>query len=243
MVFDVLLPLLPVLALGTLVHAANAPREYLGFLALGGAMAALWLNVLWGTALQLFWEKESGNLAYYPMSPAPRLAVLLGIALGGLGPAVVRAAAIFVVATLALGASYQVEQPLLVAAVFGATLVAVYALGALLASLYLLWTREAWHVNQLLQEPLYLVTGLYVPVRYLGLGVAAVALLVPLTPGLDAQRQLLVPGGHAHGLLPVGVELGILLAEALLFLFASPRALHRLEERGRRDGQLIVRGR
>ena len=37
-----------------------------------------------GMASQLFWEKETGNLALYIMAPNSLMAILLGMALGGM---------------------------------------------------------------------------------------------------------------------------------------------------------------
>ena len=39
-------------------RALQAPPEYIGFVVLGGAMTAFWLNVMWMMAAQLYWEKD-----------------------------------------------------------------------------------------------------------------------------------------------------------------------------------------
>ena len=44
-------------------------REYIGFVVLGGAMTAFWLNVMWMMAAQLYWEKDQGNLELYFTAP------------------------------------------------------------------------------------------------------------------------------------------------------------------------------
>ena len=44
-------PSIPVLAVSAFAYAyqaMDAPKAYTGFLVLGGAMSAFWLNVLWG---------------------------------------------------------------------------------------------------------------------------------------------------------------------------------------------------
>src|SRR5216117_3722168 len=51
---------------------------------LGGTMVAFWLNVLWSMASQLYWEKEIGNLQLYMMAPMNRMALLGGMAVGGM---------------------------------------------------------------------------------------------------------------------------------------------------------------
>ena len=47
----------------------QAPEAYVGFVVLGGAMAAFWLNVVWMMAGQLYWEKSQGNLELYFAAP------------------------------------------------------------------------------------------------------------------------------------------------------------------------------
>jgi ABC-2 type transport system permease protein len=127
--------------------------------------------------------------------------------------------------------------------VFVTTLVALYGLGMLLSSLFLLFGREAWHLSNLLQEPVSLVSGFYFPVRALGQVVAAAASILPITLGLDAMRQLLFPTmlGDLQ-FLPAEVELGILAGLAVLFLILARRALAYFETLARREGRLSVRG-
>ena len=64
------------------------------------------------------------------------------------------------------------------------------------ASLFLLWGREAWHIVNLLQEPVYLLSGTNFPVSIFPRAVAVVASAIPLTAGMDAMRQVLF---HATG--------------------------------------------
>ena len=67
--------------------------------------------------------------------------------------------AVIAIGSWIYGVSYQIEQPLLLAAVFLLTMVPLYGLGMLFASLFLLWGREAFHLAQLLQEPIYFLGG------------------------------------------------------------------------------------
>ncbi len=241
--FDILIPLLTTTGFIYFYRSLDAPSEFLGFVVLGGATAAFWLNVLWSMAAQLFWEKEDGNLALYLMAPTTRIAVLLGMAIGGLFGTTVKAAVIVAVSTLAFGVSYDLSQWPMVLAVFLASMAGLYAVGMLFASLYLFFTREAWHFNALLQEPIYLLSGLYFPVRALGSGLAVVASLLPLTLGLDALRQLLFGPARSSGLLPVEQELAVLLALFVLFFLLARAALNYMEALGKREGRLTTRGR
>jgi ABC-2 type transport system permease protein len=52
--FEIFLPLLQVTAYVYIYRAIQAPPEFIGFVVLGGAMSAYWLNVLWSMASQLY---------------------------------------------------------------------------------------------------------------------------------------------------------------------------------------------
>jgi ABC-2 type transport system permease protein len=240
--FDIVVPLLTTVGLVFFYRALSAPEEFLGFVILGGAMAAFWMNVLWNMAMQLFWEKESGNLGLYLMAPTTRMAVLLGMALGGLVGTSLKALVIVGVCNLAFGVQYDLAQWPLAGLVFLAAMAGVYAVGMLLASLYLYFTREVYHLNQLLQEPVYLLTGFYFPVRSLGMGVALAASVLPITLGLDGMRQLLFPPARATALLPVETELALLVVLFGVFFLLARVALHTLETLGKRDGRVTLRG-
>ena len=60
--FEILLPFLDDLGVRASSTArCRRPRQYIGFVVLGGAMTAFWLNVIWMMAAQLYWEKEPGQ--------------------------------------------------------------------------------------------------------------------------------------------------------------------------------------
>jgi ABC-2 type transport system permease protein len=241
--FEIFLPLLQVTAYVYIYRAIEAPPEFIGFVVLGGAMSAYWLNVLWSMASQLYWEKETGNLELYIVAPTSRMAILLGMALGGMFATTLRAIAVITIGMLLFHVSMTVRNVPVLLGVFLTTLVALYGLGMLLSSLFLLFGREAWHLSNLLQEPVSLVSGFYFPVRALGQVVAAAASILPITLGLDAMRQLLFPAmlGDLRFLSPE-VELGILAGLAVLFLILARRALGYFEALARREGRLSIRG-
>jgi ABC-2 type transport system permease protein len=240
--FEILLPFLATSAFVFVYRALQAPPEYIGFVVLGGAMTSFWLNVIWMMAQQLWWEKSQGNLELYFAAPMSFMAVLLGMAVGGLVMSSTRAAAVLLIATTVYGVAFDVDQWLLVLAVFGLTLAALYGLGMVLASLFLMWGREAWHLTQLAIEPVYFVSGLNFPVGRLGLvGALAIALL-PLAVGLDAMRQLAFAGApYPFGTPPPEVEALILVAMTVVFIGVAQRLLRILERRARTEGRLSIR--
>ena len=241
--FEILLPFLSTSAFVFVYRSLKAPPDYVGFVVLGGAMSAFWLNVLWSMAAQLYWEKDQGNLELYFAAPMDVMSVLLGMAVGGLALSSTRATSVLLVATLVYGVRFAVDQWLLLGLVFFLTLAALYGLGMVMASLFLMWGREAWHMTQGLVEPVYFVSGLNFPVARLGmLGALAVA-TIPLAVGLDAMRQLAFVGGPPVGLLAPEVEAAILVAMAVVFVLLARWSLQRLETMARRQGRLVVRWR
>src|SRR2546426_2788568 len=122
---------------------------------LGGTMVAFWLNVLWSMASQLYWEKEIGNLQLYMMAPMSRMGLLGGIAIGGVFINSGRAITTPLVGVGGFSVGLPVSDPLLLIGVFFVTLIALYGMGMMLASLYLLWGREAFNLSALLEEPIF----------------------------------------------------------------------------------------
>jgi ABC-2 type transport system permease protein len=240
--FEVLLPFLGTSAFVFVYRALQAPQEYVGFVVLGGALTAFWLNVIWMMANQLYWEKSQGNLELYFAAPMHFMAILFGMAIGGMVMSSSRALTVLVIASLLYGVVFTVDEWALLVGVFVLTLGALYGLGMVLASLFLVWGREAWHMGQLLTEPVYFVSGLNFPVARLGmLGALSVA-LIPLATGLDAMRQLaFADAAFPAGTPPPLVEVAILFAMTVVSILAARWMLVAMERRARRDGRLSIR--
>jgi len=102
----------------------------------------------------------------------------------------------------------------------------------------LLLSREAWHISNLAQEPIYLVSGFYFPIRSLGFWVAAGASIIPLTLGLDAMRQLVFPSGPALGFLAVRTEIIILIVLSVVFVIGARYLLAYMERLAIQHGRL-----
>jgi ABC-2 type transport system permease protein len=238
MFFDVFLPLLGVSAYVFVYRAIQAPEDYVGFVILGGAMTAFWMNILWSMSSQLYWEKEQGNLALYVMAPNSMMAILLGMALGGLVATTLRALVIIVLGSLLFHIHYVVVSFFQLFSVFMLCIVALYGMGMMFASIYLLLSREAWHLSNLAQEPVYLASGFYFPIKSFNFWIALGASLIPLTLGLDAMRQLAFPSGAALGFLNVSVELSVLIVLSVVFLVLAKILLDYIEKLAVREGRL-----
>jgi ABC-2 type transport system permease protein len=236
--FDIFMPMMSVSAYVFVYRAIGAPEIYSGFAVVGGAITAFWLNILWSMSSQLFWEKEQGNLGLYIASPAPMMAILLGMAVGGLFSTSLRAFGIILLGSLVFQVSYAVVSVTQLAAVFIVSMTALYGMGMMAASLFLLFSREAWHIANLAQEPVYLISGFYFPIKSFPFWISIVGSFVPLTLGLDAMRQLIFAGGVTLGFLNVKVELLILLGLCLVFISGARLLLGYMERLAIREGRI-----
>jgi len=241
MLGETLFPFLTMAAFALVYRGLHAPREYEGFVVLGGAMIAYWNSVIWSMASQFFWEKEQGQLQLYLIAPVSRMSILLGMALGGIVMTTSRALVILVGGSWMFQVTFPLDRALPGFGLFLLTLAAAYSLGMALSSLFLLWGREVWHTATLFQEPIYLISGFYFPVSAMGVAVGMLASLLPITLGLDGIRQIFY-GPAAHGLVPLAWIPPIQLALIALFLALARVSLRTMEELGKREGRLTLRG-
>ena len=236
--FDIFLPMLSVSAYVFVYRALKAPEDYVGFAVMGGAMTAFWLNVLWSMSSQLYWEKEQGNLALYIIAPNQMMAILLGMAMGGMLATALRALVIVIFGTLLFHVTFVVTSFIQLFLVFMLSMTALYGMGMMMASIFLLLSREAWHISNLAQEPIYLVSGFYFPIKSFPFWIAAVASIIPLTVGLDAMRQLIFASGPSLGFVRVSLEVAVLLVLCVVFLVGSKLLLAYMEKLAIREGRL-----
>ena len=238
--FEVFLPLLATVALVMVYRALGAPSRFEGYVILGGAMTAFWLNTIWNMAAQFRWEKENGNLELYLASPAGLMWILTGMALGGSFSTSLKAIAIMILGAVVFDVSFVWSawpQSLLILVV---TLAALYGVGMALSSLFLKFGRNAEQGISSLMEPVFLLSGAYFPVSALGLGAAIAGTLIPMTLGMDALRQVLL-SGDAFELLAWPIEVLLLVVYAAVVLLIARSALKRMEHAAKVEGRLTLR--
>ena len=235
---EVTIPILTLSAYIYLYKMLNAPAEFAGFVVIGGTMIAFWSNVLWNMSAQFYWEKETGTLQMYLVAPVSRMAILLGMALGGMVNTALRAVAILLVGTLIFHVPILMHEPVTAVLIFALTIIALYALGMLFASLFLMYGREAWHTANLLQEPVYFLSGFYFPVRYLPFLIQLVASAIPITFGLDGIRRVIISGETLVDVLPHVAALAVFI---LILLPLAKFALNYMENLGKKEGRLTLR--
>jgi ABC-2 type transport system permease protein len=166
------------------------------------------------------------------------MAILLGMALGGIVNTTLRAVVILVAGALIFQVPIVVYEPLTALLVFFLTIIALYALGMLFASLFMLYGREAWHTANLLQEPVYFFSGSYFPVQNLPTLIQFVASLIPLTFGLDGIRRVMILG---EGIADIWLDVGLLLVFIGILFPLARFALNFMENLGKKEGRLTLR--
>ena len=238
---EILLPILTIGAYVILYQTLGLPSSLGSAVIIGGTMISFWSNVLWNMSAQWFWEKEVGNLEMYLVAPVSRMAILLGMALGGVVNTSIRAAGILILGIYVFQVPFKLHDVFSASLVFLLTVASLYALGMVFASLFMLYGREAWHTNMLLQEPVYFLSGSYFPTIYssvIPFWVQVTATLIPMTVGLDAIRRVTISG---EDISTVWLHiLGLAVFSLILFPIAQ-RALSYMESLGKREGRLTLR--
>jgi ABC-2 type transport system permease protein len=162
------------------------------------------------------------------------------MAFGGLVMTLPRAVISIAIGFGVLGIRIGPFDPWMLLLVFTITMTALYSLGMILASLFLLHGREAWHYCNALQEPVYFLSGLYFPMRSLGAFGAIATGALPLALGVDAMRQVLL-GDLAQGIFPVWTEVGGLAVMSVALFIGARFSMAHLERLAKREGRLTQR--
>lgn len=234
-------PLWPILYFAVLLLAYQAAgRETIdgvsaaGFLLVGVFGIALWSTSIWTSGYAIEMERSEGTILSLFLTPASRSAVVLGYGLGALFVSVLPTLAALLLLTVASGASFNVADPLAVIVAGLALVGASQAMGYVLAGLFVL-TRRANMFANFIQSPIYLLSGMVVPLDQLPAWLRWFAYCFPISYGMEALRATLLRSASMDAIaadlvLCVGVSAAMVAVGALL--------LHRVEEVAKRGGQL-----
>ena len=212
----------------TRTHAIpTGPLSYLEFMAPGVlAQGVLFTAIFFGIAV--IWERDLGVIHKLIVSPAPRVALVLGKAIAGGLRALAQAFLVYVVAA-AIGIHLRLDP----VSVFGVALTIV--LGAALFATFsldiacLVRSRERFMgIGQLLTMPLFFASSAVYPVALMPDWLKVVAAVNPLTYMVDALRVLMVQGAtSAHGF---GVDIGVLVVGVAILVGIGSKLYPRLAQ-------------
>ena len=213
--------------------AYSGTGDYMSFILLGTVLTNFILTVFWGMGYALKNDMDAGVLESNWLTPVPRLLILVGRTLSSLLVTAITSAIMLVIAGALFGfhpsgnalAAFLTAIPMLIG---------LYGFGFAFAAVVLLM-REA---NTLVDVSSFLVqgfSGTNFPVKSLPTWLIPIALILPLTYGLDAVRGFLL---QSDTLLPIPVEIAILIAFMFVMLWFGAWVFNRVERRVRTLGTL-----
>lgn len=169
---------------------------YRAFVVTGSALWAFVMGGMSGMAWSVLDDRERYRmLKYLTISPEPLLLLLLGRGTARMATAAGAAAITLVFGVLLLGVGFDlsaVDWLLLVPSmVLG--LVAIIALGVILAATVLMTRQDAWSYPEAVAGALFLVCGAIFPLTVLPMAIEVIGLVLPLTWWLEGVRRALFP--------------------------------------------------
>lgn len=213
--------------------AYSGTSDYMSFILLGTVLTNFILTVFWGMGYALKNDMDAGVLESNWLTPVPRLLILIGRTLSSLLVTAITSAIM-----LAIGAALFGFKPTgnTLAAFLTAIpmLIGLYGFGFAFAAVVLLM-REA---NTLVDVSSFLVqgfSGTNFPVKSLPTWLIPIALILPLTYGLDAVRGFLL---QSDTLLPLPWEIAILIIFMFGMVWFGAWVFNRVERRVRTLGTL-----
>jgi ABC-2 type transport system permease protein len=175
------------------MHEAGAREGSLLYVALGSGLMGMWSATLFGSGGAIQWQRWQGTLELLVGAPPRFIVSMLPLTL-----ATASIGLYSVVATLAWGrllfdVPLHLVHPVEFAVALPATTVALGLLGLVLASTFVLY-RHASAFSNLLEYPVWLVSGLLVPVALLPGWVEPISWVLAPTWGVRAVRESALGG-------------------------------------------------
>ncbi|MGE5624848.1 MAG: ABC transporter permease [Bacillota bacterium] len=206
--------------MGRLKAMPSENLPYRDFLAPGIlAQSVTFIAIFYGIAA--IWERDSGVLTKYLVSPAPRWALVLGKGMGSGVRSLTQATLVFLLAAV-IGVHVRLEiSAILGLALFALLGSAIFATFSLIIAC-IVQTRERFMgIGQLLTMPLFFASNAIYPVALMPAWLQAIARVNPLTYLVDALRALMCAGGASiYGL---GTDFAVLAVLLLVLVAAAAR--------------------
>jgi ABC-2 type transport system permease protein len=179
---------------------AGSGAPSLLYASLGAAMMGIWSTTSTSAGGAIQNQRWQGLLELLMVAPAPFILVLapITVAIAGLG--VYSLASTILWGRLLFGIDFHVVHPLLFALTIPAAVLAIGMLGLVLSSVLVVY-RSANSFSQALEYPVWMITGLLIPLSVLPAWVAPIAWTLAPTWGMRAMRDAALGGPVLPGLL------------------------------------------
>lgn len=233
--FFVLITLLQPLIFSTIaffMFDAGGRSGSLLYAALGAGLMGIWSSTLFGSGGLIQWERFQGTLELLVAAPSRFVWILVGSTLATATVGMYAVAATLFWGWVAFDIPLEIAHPALFALSIPATVIGLGTLGLVLASTFVLY-RHANALSNLLEYPVWLITGLLVPLSLLPGWVAPLGWILSPTWGIKALRYSAL-GGDPVG--PLLATLGL----ALVYLVVGGTFINYFERRAREDATLSL---
>ncbi|MDE2040896.1 MAG: ABC transporter permease [Patescibacteria group bacterium] len=213
----------PILWLGIFGEALSKARAiptgdltYMQFITPGIlTQSVVFVAIFYG--LNIIWERDLGLLQKFLVTPAPRLALVLGKMISAGVRGLCQAVIIYLFATL-LDIQLVVTIPAILGVIVIIMLGAAFFTGLSMIIASIVKTRERFMgIGQVITLPLFFASNAIYPISIMPPWMQAVALANPLSYMVDGLRNLLVSGSLSG----VGQDIFILAASAALISMVS----------------------
>lgn len=212
-----------------LLDAKDEPRLLLSA-SLGAAVMLMWSLVVIASSGALEQQRWQGTLELVVAAPTPLTGVIAPICVAGALVGTYAIAATLTWGALLFDVPVEVEQPLAFAVAVPACALAVGMLGLVMAATFVLY-RAAFHLGIAMQYPVWIVTGLIVPLSLLPAFVRPISWFLAPTWGFRAIQEA------ALGRTP-WPDIGMCLVLSLAYLVIGGSCLVAFEYVARARGSL-----
>jgi ABC-2 type transport system permease protein len=172
---------------------AGAREGTLLYVALGAGLMGMWSSTLFGSGGAIQWQRWQGTLEILVAAPPRFLMTILPLTMATASVGLYAIVATLVWGRLLFGVPLDFVHPLLFALALPATVLGLGLMGLVMASTFVLY-RHATAFSNLLEYPIWLVTGLLVPVSMLPGFVEPLSWLLAPTWGVQAVRESALGG-------------------------------------------------
>ena len=172
---------------------AGAREGTLLYVALGAGLMGMWSSTLFGSGGAIQFQRWQGTLEILVAAPPRFLLTILPLTMATASIGLYAIVATLGWGRLLFGVPLKFEHPFLFALALPATVLGLGLLGLVMASTFVLY-RHATAFSNLLEYPIWLVTGLLVPVSMLPGFVEPLSWVLAPTWGVQAVRESALGG-------------------------------------------------
>jgi len=187
---------------------AGSNEQSLLYVALGSGLMGIWSSTLFGSGGAISWQRWQGTLEVSIAAPAPFVLVLIPITLATATIGLYSLTATLLWGKLFFDVPFDLEHPFLFLLSIPATILGLGMLGLVLAASFVLY-RNANAMSNLLEFPVWLVTGLLVPLSLFPGWVEPISWVLAPTWGVRAIRDAALGGGDPVGAILMCLALAV----------------------------------